>query len=99
MDLCLITIPFAGIYAVRGMEFETENDTEVAAAFISHKLNEGSSPWRCNECNSNRFRRIFSLSFLALRMALVLCAILSLANQRLWPKQISMLLLVQNIAP
>ena len=26
-----------------GMEFETENDTEVAAAFISHKLNEGSS--------------------------------------------------------
>ncbi len=26
-----------------GMEFETENDTEVAAAFISHKLKEGSS--------------------------------------------------------
>ncbi|MFQ3348389.1 MAG: glutamate synthase domain-containing protein 1 [Paracoccaceae bacterium] len=25
-----------------GMEFETENDTEVAAAFISHKLSEGS---------------------------------------------------------
>jgi methylamine---glutamate N-methyltransferase subunit A len=27
----------------QGMTFETENDTEVAAAFISHKLNEGST--------------------------------------------------------
>ena len=36
-----------GVYALRanygfdGMTFETENDTEVAAAFISHKLQEG----------------------------------------------------------
>jgi glutamine phosphoribosylpyrophosphate amidotransferase len=45
----------------KGMTFETENDTEVAAAFISHKLQEGEDLGTALEATLDRSGRLLHL--------------------------------------
>ena len=62
-----------------GMTFETENDTEVAAAFISHKLDTGSALGEAMEATLTDLDGFFTF-VVGTKTALAWCAIPSPAN-------------------
>ncbi len=69
-----------------GMTFETENDTEVAAAYLSSKMAHGMNLGEALEADSRPTSTASSPSSSAPRTASAWCAIRSPASRRCWPR-------------